>query len=313
MKILVTPRSFGSTSKEPIRLLEEKGYEITFNETGKRYSKEQMKEIVKDKDGVIVGLDDMSAEVLNAAENLKVISKYGVGVNNIDLKAAKENGIVVTNTPEANADSVADLAFAFIMSLARKIPQADRKTKAGFEGKIIGNSVWGKTLGVIGLGKIGRRLVKRAYGFNMMTLAYDLEQKEDFASKYNVRYVELEEVLTGADFVSLHVPLTDSTRGLIDKEKIEIMKEDAFLINTSRGGIIDEAALYRALKGDKIRGAALDVLSGPPAESPLKELDNVILSPHMGAHTEEAIKRMGVEAAENLITVLEGGIPETAL
>lgn len=307
MKVLITPRSFASTSKRPLEMLEEKGYDIVKNETGKPLNNREMSVLIKDVDGIIVGIDDLNGEIINQASKLKVISKYGVGVDNIDIEAATARGIAVTNTPAANNDAVADLAFGLMLALARRIPEADRETKAGNWKKIIGISVWRKKLGVIGLGKIGRQVVKRARGFEMDILGYDVYQDEDFASEYGVKYVSLETLLKESDYITIHTPLNDATRGLIGSKELEMMKEDAFLINTSRGGIIDERALYEALKSNKIKGAALDAYEKePPEDSPLKELYNIIMTSHNGAYTEEAIANMGIQAAQNLIDVLEG-------
>lgn len=311
MKILITSRSFASISDKPIKMLTEKGYEIQRNNTGRPYEKEEMLKLIRDVDGIIIGIDELSAEIIEEANALKVISKYGIGVDNIDINMATNKKIIVTNTPTANVDAVADLTFGFILSLARRIPEADRKTKSGKWEKITGKSVWEKTLGIIGLGKIGRQVVKRAQGFKMNILVFDLVKDEKFAQKYGVNYVNLEELLQKSDYITIHIPLNDATRNMVSYEELEKIKEGAFLINTSRGGIVNEQALYKALRNNKLRGAALDVYSNePPVESPLKELDNVIMTPHIGAYTEEAIENMSIQAAQNLIDVLEGRNPK---
>ncbi|MDP2945233.1 MAG: phosphoglycerate dehydrogenase [Atribacterota bacterium] len=311
MKILITPRSFASISDKPIKMLTEKGYEIQRNNTGRPYEKKEMLKLIRDVDGIIIGIDELSAEIIEEANKLKVISKYGIGVDNIDINMATNKKIIVTNTPTANVDAVADLAFGLILSLARRIPEADKKTKSGEWEKIIGKSVWEKTIGIIGLGKIGKQVVKRAQGFKMNILVYDLVKDEKFAQSYNIKYVNLEELLQKSDYITIHIPLNDATRGMINYEELEKIKESAFLINTSRGGIVDEEDLYNALRNNKLRGAALDVYNNePPRKSPLKELDNVIMTPHIGAYTEEAIENMSIQAAQNLIDVLEGREPQ---
>ena len=314
MKILITPRSFASISKTPMEMLEEKGYEIIKNKTGKPLNNKDMSVLIEDVDGIIIGIDDLNAGIIKQACNLKVISKYGVGVDNIDIKAATEQGIVVTNTPMANIDAVADIAFALMLALARKIPEANRETKAGNWKKFIGTSVWRKKLGVIGLGKIGRQVVKRAQGFEMEILCYDIIQDEEFARQFGVRYVDLETLLKESDYTTIHAPLSDATRNMIGYKELEMVNENSFIINTSRGGIIDESALYDALKNNKIKGAGLDVYEKePPENSPLMELENVIMLSHNGAYTEEAIANMGIESAQNLIDVLEGREPENRI
>ena len=311
MKILITPRSFASFSDKSLKMFTERGYEIKRNNTGRPYEKEEMLKLIRDIDGIIIGIDELSAEIIEGADALKVISKYGIGLDNIDINTATNKKIIVTSTPTANVDAVADLAFGLILSLARRIPEADKKTKSGKWEKIIGKSVWEKTLGVIGLGKIGRQVVKRAKGFEMNILAFDIVEDKKFVQKYGIKYVNLEKLLRKSDYISIHIPLSDATRGMISYEELEKMKKDAFLINASRGGIVDEEALYDALRNNKLRGAALDVYNNEPLrESPLKELDNVIMTPHIGAYTEEAIENMSIQAAQNLIDVLEGKKPQ---
>ncbi len=314
MKILITPRSFASTSKKPLAMLEKKGYEIIKNETSKPLNNREMSALIEDVDGIIVGIDDLNAGIIKQAHNLKVISKYGVGVDNIDIKAATAQGTVVTNTPKANIDAVADLAFALMLALARRIPEANRETKAGNWKKFIGTSVWRKKLGVIGLGKIGRQVVKRAQGFEMEILCHDIIQDEEFSRQFSVRYVDLEALLKESDYITIHAPLNDATRDMIGYEELEMINENAFLINTSRGGIINEKALYDALKNNEIKGAALDSYKEePPENSPLMELENVIMTSHNGAYTKEAINNMSIQAAQNLIDVLEGKEPENRI
>ncbi|MBA7600736.1 Hydroxypyruvate reductase [subsurface metagenome] len=311
MKILITPRSFASFSDKPLKMLTKRDYKIKRNNTGRPYKKEEMLKLIKDVDGIIIGIDELCAEIIEEANALKVISKYGIGLDNIDINMATNKKIIVTSTPTANVDAVADLAFGLILSLARRIPEADKKTKSGKWEKIIGKSVWEKTLGVIGLGKIGRQVVKRAKGFEMNILAFDIVKDKKFVQKYGIKYVNLEKLLRKSDYITIHIPLNDATRNMISYEELEKMKKDAFLINTSRGGIVDEEALYDALRNNKLRGAALDVYNNEPLrESPLKELDNVIMTPHIGAYTEEAIENMSIQAAKNLIDVLEGKEPQ---
>lgn len=311
MKILITPRSFASSSDKAIKMLTARGYEIQRNNTDRPYKKEEMLNLIKDIDGIIIGIDELSAEIIERADKLKVISKYGIGLDNIDINMATNKNIIVTNTPKANVDAVADLAFGLILSLARRIPEADQKTKSGKWEKIIGKSVWEKTLGIIGLGKIGKQVVKRAQGFQMNILVFDLIKDKKFAQRYGIKYVNLEKLLQKSDYITIHIPLNDATRGMISYKELGKIKKEAFLINTSRGGIVDEQALYKALRNNQLKGAALDVYSNePPVESPLKELDNVIMTPHIGAYTEEAIENMGMQATQNLIDVLEGRKPK---
>ena len=253
-KVFITPRSFGSTSKKPFNILEDKGYEIIKNDTGKKYSKENMKNLIKDVDAIIVGTDPLDEEVLNEANKLKIISKYGVGLDNIDLSKAKKLGIPVTITPDANSASVAELAFAMMIGLSRRITEADNKVKSGYQGKIVGNTIWNKKLGIIGLGRIGKELAKRATGINMEVYYFDkqlLNNKEE--NELKVSYRDFDTILKECDFISIHTPLIKSTENLIDNNEFNKMKSSAFLINTSREKIINEKALLDALKNKQIQ------------------------------------------------------------
>lgn len=310
-KILITPRSFGKTSNVPFEMLEKYGYEIIRNNTGKSYSEEELLNIIEDVDGIIVGLDPVTRRVLERGKKLKVISKYGVGVDNIDVAAARELGIKVTYTPGANNESVADFAFALMLTLGRKVNELDEIVRSSKWEKRIGIEIYGKTIGIVGTGAIGKGVARRARGFNMEILAYDIYKDEAFANQIGMKYVDKKTLLEKADIVTLHVPLTDEMYHFIDSEELNMMKSSAILINTSRGGIVNEDALYDALKNKVIAGAALDVYEKePPTDSKLLELDNILLSPHCGASTVDATNRMGVMAVEGLVSVLEGMEPK---
>jgi len=309
MKILVTPRSFASTSKEPLKILQQQNYQLNLNETGQKYPEAKMKELIIDVDGIIVGTDPLTSEVLQKARRLKIISKYGVGVDNIDLEYARQNNITVTNTPDANSRSVAELTICYLFALSRRIVEADKKTKNYYQGKIIGNTLNNKVLGILGLGKIGRQVALMAQGLNLQILACDIERDYDFASKHDIEFVEFTELLKRSDYISCNVPLNSATRNMISKEEIDKIKDSAFLINTARSEIINEDHLIAAIKNGKLAGAALDVqtqevIDKINQESEIK--DKIILTPHMGAHTEEAIEKMGVLAARNLVEYFAG-------
>ncbi|MEW6229814.1 MAG: phosphoglycerate dehydrogenase [Bacillota bacterium] len=310
-KVLVTPRTFAASSDAPLRLLEESDCDVIRNPYGRMLTEEELAAMARDVDGIIVGLERMSREVILAAGRLRVISKYGVGLDNIDLEAAQARGITVTYTPESNSEAVADLTMGLVLACARQIPLADRSVRAGEWRKFVGSAVWGKTIGVVGVGHIGREVVRRARGFNMQILCHDKIEDERFAAENGAAYTCLDVLLENADFVTLHLPLTDETRGLIAGKELSRMKRTAFLINTARGEIVDEDALYRALTRGEIAGAALDVFHHePPEGSRLLELDNVILTPHIGGHTDEAITEMGCKASQNVIAVLRGMSPD---
>jgi D-3-phosphoglycerate dehydrogenase len=308
-KVLVTPRSFGKTNPTPIEVLKEKGYEVIMNPYGRIMTEEEMISEIEDVDGIIIGVDPLNRNVLKHAKKLKAISKYGVGTDNIDMEYTKNAGIPVTRTVGANSDAVADYAMALLLGVARKVVLIDKECRKLNWNKITTVEMWGKTLGLIGLGSIGKGVAKRASGFNMKILAYDLYQDEEYAKANNIEYVSLEKLLKESDFISLHLPLTKDTKNLISYKEFEMMKDKAVIVNTARGGIIDEEALLWALKENKIWGAGIDVFEEePPKNQELLKLDNIIIGSHCAASTYEAIDNMGMMAAQNLIQYLEDKI-----
>lgn len=309
-KVLITPRSFEKIKDKVKIIFEEENIEMIINPYGRVLSEEEMIRLIEDVDGVIVGIDPITGTVLEKAKRLKVISKYGVGVDNIDLHSAKEKNIVVTNTPGANSNAVAELTVGLIINVLRKINISDKRTREGQWDRFVGRELSGKTLGVIGTGSIGRRVVKLLKGFDLKVLCYDKYPDHSWASNEGVTYVSLTELLKNSDVICIHIPLTEETYHLISEKELEMMKKDVVIINTSRGGIIDESALYKFLKSGQIFGAGLDVFENePPKDSPLLELENVVVTSHIGAHTEEAILNMAQIAVENLVAVLKGREP----
>jgi D-3-phosphoglycerate dehydrogenase len=310
-KVLSTSPTFGYYVSEPSEYLESHGFKVELFPQGKKISEEELIRSAGEYDAIIVGIEKITRSVIEASKKLKILTKHGIGVDNIDVKAASSKGIVVTNAPGTNSEAVADLTIGLFLSLARSIPFADRSVKEGKWPRMVGVQINGKVLGIIGLGQIGKRVAKRALGFDMRILAYDLFKDEAFARKSGITYVSLDEVLAESDFLSIHVPFSPSTRGLIGERELNLMKKGAFLVNISRGDIVDEKALNRALQEGIIRGAALDVFtSEPPMGSPLLTLDNVILTPHMGAYTSEALRETGLVCARSIVDVLEGRRPQ---
>ncbi|TSA47826.1 MAG: hydroxyacid dehydrogenase [Deltaproteobacteria bacterium] len=310
IKVKSTSLDFGKMDRDPIDLLIANGCEFESVQIDAN-SEEQGIEVVRDADVLVVGLQRMTEKVLDAAKRLKVIGRCGVGLDNIDLKAAGARGIPVVYTPGANAQTVADLTLGLLLALARKIPQADRMTKGGQWKRIMGNDVWGKTLGICGLGQIGFNVAKRAKGFDMNVIAYDLFENLPLAGELGIQYKSKAEILGESDYITLHLPLTRETRGFIGIDDLKAMKKTAILVNTSRGGIVDENALYLALKEGEIAGAALDVFEHePPGKTPLVELDNFIGCPHIGGITTEAIGRIGMTVARDIVSVLKGQTPK---
>ena len=263
-------------------------------------------------DGAIFSTDPFTAWVLQAAERLKVISRTGVGFDAVDVPAATQRGVIVTTTPGVNRHAVADWALALLLCCARNVPENLGEVRRGAWMRHEGMDLDGKTLGVVGLGTIGKEVAKRAKAFGMRLLAFDLVQDLPFAAGQGIAYVSLEDLLRQSDFVSIHCFLNAATRHLINAERLRMMKPTAFLINTARGGIVDTAALAQALRAKQIAGVGLDVFEGEPlsADSPLRGLENVYLSPHAAGPTADARTRSGRMAAENLVRGLNGERPE---
>ncbi|MDO8558409.1 MAG: D-glycerate dehydrogenase [bacterium] len=301
-----------------LSLLKEKGFDVSVNPYDRVLTKEEILESAKGCDGLISLLTDkINAEVMDSiGVQLKIIANYAVGFDNIDIAAAKERHIAVTNTPGVLTEAVAEHAFALLMAIARRIPESDAFTRAGkYIGwapmLLLGSEVHGKTLGIVGLGRIGSALAQKAVkGFGMKVLYHDVKPNSEFEKEFSAQYRALPELLREADFVSIHVPLLETTRHLFGEKELRGMKKSSYLINTSRGPIVDEAVLVRALKEEWIRGAALDVFENEPSlASGLAELPNVVLTPHTASATHETRSAMARLAAENIIAVFEGRTP----
>lgn len=308
-KILITPKSFKNYKEKAHKLLQEQGYEIIENNFGRTMTEEEIIEAAQDHVvGIIIGVDPLPARVLEQCKNLRAISKYGVGMDNIDLKSAEQLGIRVKNAVGTNNISVAEHAIALMFASARHIPAIAAGVKAYGWDRTIGFELTNKNLGIIGGGQIGKEVAKRAVGLGMKVTIYDpYFNDQEFLEKYGVnRQESLEEVLKASDVISLHVPATETTKGLINAETLKLMKPTAVLINTSRGELVDEKALYDALRNNQIAAAAQDVFSSEPPQhgDPLVALPNFILTPHIGAFTHEAVERMAMVSTENLIQML---------
>jgi len=309
-KVYVTAKSFGKVVPDGLKILE-KVAEIKRNPYNRPMTEEELTQNLKDADAVVLGVDKCSRKVIESLERLKVIGRHGVGLDNVNLDAATEKGVIVTYTPHVNADSVAEHTWALILALARKIIPADASTKAGrWEGfNFIGLELSSKTIGIIGLGAIGQRVAKRARGFDMNILYYDKRRNKALESEMGVTFVDLERLLRESDIVSIHAALTSETKRMIGTRELQMMKKTALLINTARGEIIDENILVQALREGWIAGAALDVFEREPPEQLLKT-DNVVLTPHIASYTTEALRRMDTMVAEDIVKVLAGGKPE---
>jgi len=277
----------------------------------------EISEDVKKSEAIILGLEQVNDSFLNEFPNLKIIARYGVGYDNVDVEACTRKGIYVTHTPNILSHAVAELTVGLMLCLSRKLVQADKyvrtewaKTKKNIK-LPKGIDLYGKVLGIIGFGRIGYQVAVRAKSFGMKMMYYDVERKMDAEKTLGIQYVNLETLLREADFVSLHVPLTPKTRGLIGERELKLMKPTAYLINTSRGPVVDEKALVRALREKWIAGAGLDVFAKEPLplDSPLIDLENVILTPHMGTYTDETRRAMALMCIENVRAALKGETP----
>jgi len=314
LKILVTD----GLSEDGLALLKSAS-EIEVEEK-KGISKEDLARIVSEYDGLIVRSGTkVTKEIIEASNgSLKIIGRAGIGVDNIDIETATKNGIVVMNTPEANAITTAEHTITLMMSLARNIPQAHASVVAGKweRSKFKGTELYGKTIGFIGLGNIGKLVAERAIGLKMRAIAYDPFLTQEAVSKLGVELVSLEELLKEADVISVHTPLTTDTRDLINKDTFDKMKDGVMIVNCARGGIINEADISEAIDNGKVAGAAFDVYtSEPPKEDNplLKVAGNIVLTPHLGASTEEAQKKVAVAMAEQIIDYAKSGIVKNAV
>ncbi len=300
---------------QAIALLKEH-FDVSLNQEDKVVDRERLMKAVEDVDALLCLINDrVDRDVINRAVRVKIIANYGAGYNNIDVEEAARKGIFVTNTPDVLTDATADLAWGLLLATARRIVESDKYTRAGrFESwsptLLLGRSVAGKTLGVIGAGRIGKAVVKRSLGFDMKVLYHNRNRDKELETQYKAEWADKQTLLSQSDFISLHVPLTDQTRHLIGQREFETMKDTAVLINTARGPIVDEKALVNALREGLIWGAGLDVYEREPEfEKGLKGLDNVILATHVGSATIEARTSMAMMAAENVVSVLSGGKP----
>ncbi len=305
MKVLISSRSFGKINSGALELLKKIGLNPVLNPHGKKLSETEILDLLDDAIGIIAGTEKITKNIIYHNDNLKVISRYGIGLDNIDLKAASERNVLVFNTPETPKIAVAELTLTLILTLLKKIINIDNNSKKGSWKPEIGNLLTGKTIGIIGLGRVGKQLVQFLLPFNVKILVHEIKPDKRFVSKYKIELTSFDDLISNSDIITIHCPLTRQTKYIIGEKELSKMKNNAILINTARGGLIDELALYKFLREKKIAGAAIDVFEDEPNTGKLKELDNVILTPHIGTYTIETRKQMEIEAAENLIKGLK--------
>ena len=309
-RVLIGSRSFGKAAPEHLDKLRDAGCKVVPNAKGRAYREEELMDALPGMDAIITGTDQLTRRVIEHAPSLKTIAKHGVGLETIDLDAAWEAGITITSTPGVIQDAVADLSMALMLALARRIVPAHAEVVAGHWKPFFGFELGGKTLGIVGLGQIGKAVCRRARGFGMQIVAYDPYPDFDWAAANEVTFAELDKLLATSDVVSLHAPVEATEGCLIDKVRLGLMKSSAVLINTARGQLVDEAALARALKSGALAGAGLDVFwDEPPNTSPLLGLDNVVLTPHIGGRTLQGQHRMGEMVIDNCLMALRGEPP----
>jgi glyoxylate reductase len=320
---MMKPAIFVTRKLPPAAMaLLEENFQMECNAHNRVLSREELLDAVRGKEGILSLLTDtMDGEVMESAgKSLKMIANYAVGFNNIDVKAATKRKIAVSNTPGVLTDTTADLAMALILAVARRIVESDVFTRAGkYMGwdplLFMGSDVHHKTLGIMGFGRVGQALAKRAAGFDMQILYHDRARIDpEVEENLGATYVDQNTLLKTSDYISIHVPLTPETTGLIDSKTLSLMKPSAFVINTARGEIIREAELVKALEEKKIAGAGLDVFEHEPKIHPaLLKMDNVVILPHIGSASMETRTKMGLMAAENLIAKFKGEVPPNCL
>ncbi len=302
IKVIVSDK----LSQEGVKILQEAGFQV---DCKFGISPDELKQVIGQYQGIVIRSGTtMTADIIEKADNLKVIGRAGVGVDNVDVEAATKKGILVMNAPGGNTLSTCEQAFALMLSVARGIPFAHLsvKNKQWERSKFKGTELYGKTLGIVGLGRIGKEVAQRAIAFGMRVVVYDPFVTPELAERIGVELIELNRLIREADFITVHTPLTDETRNLIAGPQFALMKKGAFVINCARGGIVNEDALYEALRDKKIAGAALDVyVNEPPTGSKLLELDNLVMTPHLGASTEEAQVNVAIEVAYCLRDALQ--------
>jgi D-3-phosphoglycerate dehydrogenase len=304
-KLLISTSSFGKLDERPLAMLAAAGFDYQLNPYGRKLTPEESADLMAGIDAIIAGTEKMDRELLSGLPRLKVISRVGTGMDAIDLRAAEELGIKVCNTPDAHVEAVAELTLAGILDVFRHISQAERAVRSGNWRKPMGRLLHGKLVGIIGLGRIGKALVKLLHPFDVTVLAYDLFQDADFARQHNVQYLPIEAILPEADVVSLHLSYSKDSHHFFNERLLNLMKPDAILVNCARGGLVDEDALLAQLQAGKLAGAYLDTFEKEPYDGPLTTAENVLLTPHIGSYAAECRLRMETEAVENLLAHFE--------
>lgn len=315
-KVLITASHFQSLCADSLDLLKKNGHEVILGDSDIPYfSFEQLSQWTPDIDAAIIGMDQWNEKVFDIAPKLKVLARFGVGTDNIDLQSAKRHGVKVVNARGINSNAVAELAVALILNALRNIPDLNHKLSGGEWARAVGRELKGKTVGILGFGDIGSKVAKKLSGFEVRLLAYDPYPNSEKAEKLGVLMTDLDNILSQSDILSIHLPSIPSTYHIVNSGLIAKMKKGAYLINTARGALVDTDALCKAVKAGALRGAALDVYEKEPLPSndPVLHTDGILCTPHTGAETAETYKAISMMAAQAVIDVLNGGIPQNWL
>lgn len=304
-KILTSPSSIGQISQEPFDLLKSNGYEIINNPFGRKLTESEVISLASDCIGIVAGVEPLNSTVIDALPNLRCISRVGVGMDSVDISYAESKNIKVLNTPNGPTRAVAELTLGLTISLLRKIPNAHYDLKNRIWKKHTGNLLYKKKVGVLGLGRIGRMVAEMFRSLGNPVIGYDLYPDMDWAEKNNVEILSLEQLLNQCDIITIHVPGNSDGSAVLNQKELSCLKDGAFLVNVSRGGVINEDALYEMLINGKLSAAALDVFSNEPYSGKFCDLNNVILTPHIGSYAKEGKLKMEVDAVMNLINALK--------
>lgn len=313
--LLISARSFGRNDPRHLDRLRDAGFVIHERREGENADVDTVRKLLPQIDAWVVSTFPVDVETLKRCTNMKMIIKHGVGVDNIDVQEATRRDIPILIAPGSNHIPVADLAMTHLLAFTRKIIAAHHSVLERKWERFLGSGVYGKTLGIIGVGRIGRAIAERAHGFGIQCIGYDPYQNEEFFSAFGILQVfELTELLRKSDFVSINIPLSEETRNLISDDMLSLMQTHVLVINTSRGGVVDEAAICRALENDRIGGYATDVYeTEPPGDSPLFKFSNVQCTPHIASYTEESMRALGESVIEGITAVFSGVRPEHIL
>lgn len=306
-KIVITPRGFAKCGLENAKIIRDAGFDLVYNDTGLAYTKEEFYEITNDADGVVVGVELIDRDYIDKHPKLKAVVKFGVGTDNIDVEYCKEKGIFVGRTVGSNARSVAETAISFVIADSKNLFEGISNTREQGWAKMTGYEILGKTIGIVGFGAIGRKVAQMAGGLGMKVIVYDAYGIDRaVADSLNAEIVDMNKIIEESDFISLHVPLTKETENMISAKELGQMKSNAVLINTARGGVVNEADLFEALKNKVIKAAYFDVFSSEPPkkDEPLLTLPNFYLTPHIASRSEEAEKNTADMSTQVIIEAL---------